>query len=152
MKLKRTLLQFLFVAVPLSIFSNSCSSTPKTYVLPSNSDYQGYQIIDAVEKDTVAVELDKGERIAVVVRDITTTSYSYLEPRYMNSMVKYEGRSQCCRTNSLLIGNTGLAVYKFSFIGKGDTRIELISRQKGLSTTVTGFDTDHLISVNVKVN
>lgn len=152
MNLKKNFLQFLFMVAPLGLLSAGCTSTPRTYVLPSKSDYQGYKIIDAVDKDTVSVEVDKDERIAVVVRDIITTSYSYLEPRYMNSMVKYEGRSQCCRPSTMMPGASGLVVYKFSFIGKGDTRIELISRQKGLSTTAAGFDTDHMVSVNVKVD
>jgi hypothetical protein len=69
---------------------SGCSSTSKTYDLPDKDDYQGYKIIDGVDKDTVSVKIDKNEKIAVVIRDISTTAYSYLEPRYTNAMVTYE--------------------------------------------------------------
>lgn len=139
-----------------SIFSSvltGCSSTPKTYILPTQDQFQGYKIIDGVDKDTVfsKISLSDNEKIAVVVRDIATTSYSFIEPRFMNSMVKFEGKSKCCEPTSVLMGNTGLAVYKFSFIGKGNTTINVIARQKGLSPTANSFDTDRVFTINVQV-
>lgn len=139
-------------AASLGLFSViSACSTPKTYILPSDNQYQGYKIIDAVDKDTVFEKVETGDKIAVVLRDIATTSYSFIEPRYNNSMVRYEGKSQCCRPENALMGNSGLVVYKFSFIGKGTTAIHMIARQKGLSVTSQNFETDHVYSVNVEV-
>lgn len=128
----------------------SCTSS-KNYTLPKQEQYQGYKILDGVDKDTLAVKLETNEKIAVVLRDITTTSYSFIEPRYNNSMVRYDGKSQCCGPNSPMMGNSGLIVYKFSFIGKGNTTINLVSRQKGLSVTAASFETDHLVTVNATV-
>jgi len=133
-------------------FLQGCASTPKTYEMPSKNDYQGYKLIDAVDKDTVALSIDTEDKIAIVVRDIGTTSYSYLEPRYSNSMATYEGSSQCCAPTERLMGNSGLLVYKFSFTGKGNMTINLVARHKGLSTTAKSFDGDKTTSVNLKVN
>ena len=146
-----------FTCIVLCLFASSVTlvsgcSTPKTYQLPAQEEFQGYTIIDGVDKQSISVDVDKDEKIAIAVRDITTTSYSYLEPRYMNSMVNYEGKSQCCLPTSILMGNSGLTVYKFSFIGKGKTTIKLVARQKGLSTVANNFDNDHVINVLVDVD
>jgi hypothetical protein len=129
----------------------ACKSAPKTYELPKDEDYPGYTIIDGVGKDTIDAEATGNDKIAVVLRDISTTSYSFIEPRYSNSIVSYDGVSHCCRTNLSLVGNSGLIVYKFSFIGKGNTVIHIIARQKGLSATPKAFETDRDISIHVKV-
>ncbi len=139
----------------LGIFSMAGCSSSKNYTLPPKSDYQGYRIIDGVDKDTIfaQVNLDDNDKIAVAVRDIATTAYSYLEPRYMNSMVTYDGRSKCCESFSSqgLMGGAGLVVYKFSFIGRGTTQIHLVARHKGLSAIANEFDTDHVVTINVNV-
>ena len=129
----------------------ACSSTPKNYELPSSDQFQGYTILDSVERDTVSATVKNNEKIAVALRDIVTTSYSFIEPRYSNSMVHYDGASNCCHPNTHLIGNSGLAVYKFSFIGKGQTTIHIIARQKGLSAVANHFETDHDYEINVNV-
>ena len=108
-----------------SFVFTSCSSTPKTYTLPSKEEFQGYKIIDGVDKDSISVNADQDEKIAVVIRDIATTAYNYLEPRYMNSMVNYNGKGSCCLPTSIMMGNSGNVVYKFSFIGKGKTTIKI---------------------------
>lgn len=142
----------LFLTSFLSLgFLNSCSSTPKTYELPAQNQFPGYKIIDGVDRDSLDIKIDRDKKIAVVVRDIGTTSYSYLEPRYNNSIVTYEGLSRCCRPTSMLMGNSGLAVYKFSFIGLGKTKIELVSRQKGLSTVASHFDTDNVVRIDLNI-
>jgi hypothetical protein len=129
-----------------------CSSSSKTYVLPNEDDYQGYDIIDGVDKDTVSVEVDKDDKIAVVIRDISTTSYNYLEPRYMNSMVKFDGKGSCCKPTSITMGASGNLVYKFSFIGKGKTVIKIIARHKGKLITANIFDDDKEFSINVNID
>jgi hypothetical protein len=150
--MKRKILALCTLSISICSLVFGCSSTPKTYVLPTKDQYQGYKIIDAVDKNTVftKVNLDDNEKLAVVMRDISTTAYSFIEPRYMNSMVHYDGKSQCCLSAGSLIGTSGLIVYKFSFIGKGNTAIKIIARQKGLSTTVDSFETDHLVTINVE--
>jgi hypothetical protein len=147
--MKKMLLAFL--SSSLMCFGLISCSTPKSYVLPEKDQYQGYKIIDSVDKDTISVKIDKEDKIAVVLRDISTTSYSYLEPRFNNSMVRFDGKSQCCQPQNGLVGNSGLIVYKFSFIGKGTTSINIIARQKGLSTTANGFDTDHIYQTTAEV-
>jgi hypothetical protein len=146
----KKIISFSLLCSSASLFLGGCA-TSKTYELPSKNQFQGYKIIDAVEQDVVSIKVDRDEKIAIVVRDIGTTSYSYLEPRYMNSMITYEGLSSCCRPKDPLMGNSGLSVYKFSFIGLGETKIELIARHKGLLTTARHFDDDNTITVNVKV-
>ncbi len=150
--MKKKILTFCAVSVTLFSILTGCTSS-KNYVLPAQAEYQGYKIIDAVDKDTVftKVSLSDQEKIAVVMRDIATTSYSFIEPRYMNSMVHYDGKSQCCSGEASRIGNSGLVVYKFSFIGKGATTINIIARQKGLSVTTNNFETDHVYTVNVDI-
>ncbi len=130
-----------------------CSSVPKTYSLPVDSEFLGFRIVDAVDKDTVFLKtaLDDHEHIAVFMRDISTTAYSYIEPRYMNSMVKFEGSQRCCRMKENVPGNTGLVVYKFSFIGRGETTIHMIARHKGLSPTANSFDSDHESMIEIQV-
>jgi hypothetical protein len=129
-----------------------CTSSSKNYVLPDKNDYQGYKIIDGVDKDTVTVDADKGDKIAVVIRDISTTAYSHLEPRYNNAMVTYEGKSKCCEPTSILMGASGNTVYKFSFIGKGKTTIKIIARHKGELITANSLDDDKEFSINVNVD
>lgn len=129
-----------------------CASSSKNYVLPDKNDYQGYKIIDGVDKDTVSVNVDQDEKIAVVIRDISTTSYNYLEPRYMNAMVTYEGKGNCCAPTSILMGASGNLVYKFSFIGKGKTTIKIIARHKGQLITANSFDNDKVFSINVNID
>ncbi|WGL58532.1 hypothetical protein QEJ31_08260 [Pigmentibacter sp. JX0631] len=135
-----------------ALLFSSCSSTSKTYVLPNEEDYQGYEIIDAVDKDTVSLKVDQDDKIAVVIRDISTTSYNYLDPRYMNSMVKFEGKSNCCKPTSITMGASGNLVYKFSFIGKGKTVIKIIARHKGKLITANSFDDDKEFSINLEVD
>lgn len=125
--------------------------TPKNHDVPPAEQFSGYQIIDAVDRNTVSVRVYKNDKIAILVRDIATTSYSYLEPRYMNSMATFEGLSSCCKPNQTLLGNTGLAVYQFSLIGVGDTKIQLVARHKGLSQTANHLDDDQVTTINVKV-
>lgn len=149
--MKKNIVKFCLATVFVFPFFMSCS-TPKSYILPKAEQYQGYKIIDGVDKDTVFAKIKTDEKIAVVLRDISTTSYSFIEPRYNNSMVQYDGKSQCCGPEGPIVGNTGLVVYKFSFIGKGKTTIKLIARQKGLSVTANSFETDHVYGVNVEVN
>ncbi len=132
--------------------SAGCASSSKTYDLPDKDDYQGYKIIDGVDKDTVSVKVDKDEKIAVVIRDISTTAYSYLEPRYANAMVTYEGKGKCCEPTSILMGASGNLVYKFSFIGKGKTTIKIIARHKGQLITANSLDDDKEFSINVNVD
>ena len=148
--MKRNFLALCAVSIGLLSVVSSCS-TPKNYVLPTQDQYQGYKIIDGVDKDTVFAKIETDDKIAVVLRDITTTSYSFIEPRYNNSMVHFDGKSQCCGPDSPLKGNTGLVVYKFSFIGKGTTAINIIARQKGLSVTAATFETDHVYNINAEV-
>ena len=139
----------LYFATPFILAG--CASSSKTYVFPDKDDYQGYKIIDGVDKDTVFAKVETEDKIAVVLRDIATTSYSFIEPRYNNSMVHFDGKSQCCGPDSPLMGASGLIVYKFSFIGKGTTAINIIARQKGLSVTASSFETDHVVTVNAEV-
>lgn len=147
--IKKTLVGF-SLALGSVTFLSACSSS-KTYNLPTEDQYQGYKIIDGVDKDTVFAKIKTEDKIAVVLRDISTTSYSFIEPRYNNSMAHFDGKSQCCGPDSPLMGNTGLIVYKFSFIGKGKTTINIVARQKGLSATANSFETDHVYSVNAEV-
>ncbi|KAB8030747.1 hypothetical protein [Fluviispira multicolorata] len=145
----------LCLAAPFFIVG--CASSPKNPNLPSESESEnykinGYLVVDGIDKDTVSLKLDKEDKIAVVVRDISTTSYSYLEPRYHNTFVNYEGKASCCMPKNGLIGASGSSVYKFSFIGKGKTTIKLIKRQKGLLTTAVSFDTDEVFNINVEVD
>ena len=145
---------FSFCFILSSTTLNSCSSSRESthgYQLPNKEDFEGYQIIDGVDKYTITQDVSKTEKFAVVVRDISTTSYSYLEPRYMNSMTTYEGKTNCCRPEGALLGNSGLLVYKFSFIGKGETTVKLIARQKGLSVTAKEFESDKPFIMNFKV-
>lgn len=148
----RTIFALAGLCFTSAILFSSCTSTSKTYVLPSEEDFQGYEIIDAVDKDTVSLEVDQDDKIAVVIRDIGTTSYSYLEPRYMNSMVKFEGKSNCCKPTSITMGASGNLVYKFSFIGKGKTVIKIIARHKGKLNTANSFDDDKEFTINVNVD
>ncbi|APJ02597.1 protease inhibitor I42 family protein [Silvanigrella aquatica] len=147
---KLTALATLCLSAPFLLAG--CTSSSRTYELPKQADYQGYEIIDGVDKDTVSIEADKGDKIAVVIRDISTTAYSYIEPRYSNSMVTYEGSSKCCTPSSLLMGASGNAVYKFSFLGKGKTTIKIIARHKGESTTANSLDSDKVFTINVEVD
>jgi hypothetical protein len=133
-------------------FLAGCSSSPKTYNLPNKEDYQGYKIIDGVDKDTVAVKVGKGDKIAVVIRDISTTAYNHLEPRYNNAMVTFEGKGKCCEPTSILMGASGNLVYKFSFVGKGKTTIKIIARHKGELITANSLDDDKEFSINVNVD
>jgi hypothetical protein len=119
--------------------------------LPSADLYPGYKIIDSVDKDTAETTIKSGEKIAIVLRDNSTTAYSFIEPRYNNSMVHFDGKSNCCLANPKLIGSSGMAVYKFSFIGLGKTNIQIIARHKGLSSTAESFDTDLTYATNVEV-
>lgn len=148
--MKKNILTILAISFGVFSFVSGCS-TPKTYQLPAQDQYQDYKIIDSVDKDTIFAKVDPQEKIAVVFRDISTTSYSFLEPRFNNSMVRFEGKSRCCSPDGQNFGNTGLVVYKFSFIGKGNTTINMVARQKGLSPTANSFETDHLYTVNVQV-
>ena len=129
-----------------------CASSSKNYVLPNKDDYQGYKIIDGVDKDTVSVNVDKGDKIAVVIRDISTTAYNYLDPRYTNAMVTYEGKGKCCEPTSILMGASGNLVYKFSFVGKGKTTIKIIARHKGELVTASSLENDKEFSINVNVD
>lgn len=137
-----------------SFVFDGCSSSSRTYLLPEKEDYQGFKIIDGVDKNTLFVKVDREEKIAVVIRDIATTSYSYLEPRYMNSMVSYEGRGNCCMPTSqgMLVGSSGNLVYKFAFLGKGNTTIKIIARHKGESVTANKLEDDIEFTINVEVN
>lgn len=153
MAIKQRLQQIAFCSLLFLGTGNwvSCSSIPKTYQLPYQDQFEGYKIIDGVDKQAVKVNVSQDEKVAVVLRDIATTSYSFLEPRYMNSMVNYDGKSACCNPNSPLMGNSGLVVYKFSFIGVGNTTVHIISRQKGLSPTADQFDTDHQVTIQIHI-
>jgi len=152
MKLKNA---FVYCISVLGLVTMGGCASNKTYNLPADREFQGYTIIDAVDKDTVFVKVNskENEKIAVAVRDIATTAYSYLEPKYMNSMATYEGKTKCCASysNQGLVGGAGLVVYKFSFIGKGETTISLVARHKGLSVTPSEFETDHVTTLQVNV-
>lgn len=148
----KKLFTFAGLCFSATLLFSSCSTTSKTYVLPNEEDFQGYEIIDGVDKDTVSLEVDQDDKIAVVIRDIATTSYNYLEPRYMNSMVKFEGKSNCCKPTSVTMGASGNLVYKFSFIGKGKTVIKIIARHKGKLITANSFDDDKEFTINVNVD
>ena len=144
-------LGLLGVAALCSAVFTGCSSSGKNYTLPEGDEYQGYKIIDGVDKNSLREEVSTGDKLAVVVRDIATTAYSYLPPRFNNSMVDFEGLVRCCTSTSPVMGNSGLSVYRFKFIGKGNTTIRLVARQKGLSPTANHFDTDNIVELNVKV-
>ena len=64
--------------------STSSRSIEENNNLPSQNEIQGYKIISGLNKDSVSIEVDKDDKIAVVLKDITTTSYNYLEPRTLN--------------------------------------------------------------------
>ena len=147
----KKLLPLCSLAIGISFVTSSCSSS-KSNNLPSQEQYEGYKIIDSVDRDTVNVKIDKEEKIAVVFRDISTTAYSFLEPRYNNSMVRFDAKSNCCNSDPQMMGNSGKIVYKFSFIGKGDTTINLVARHKGLSPTTKSFDDDRVYTINVHVD
>ncbi|MES2614482.1 MAG: hypothetical protein V4591_03605 [Bdellovibrionota bacterium] len=148
--MKKKLIALCAASVGTMLLTSGCS-TPKNYALPSQDQYQGYKIIDGVDKNVLFAKINTEDKIAVVLRDIGTTSYSFIEPRYNNSMVHFDGKSQCCGPDSPIMGNSGLVVYNFSFIGKGTTAINIISRQKGLSPTAASFETDHVYVINAEV-
>ncbi|BBH51777.1 hypothetical protein [Fluviispira sanaruensis] len=136
---------------------SGCISSSNNPNMPPNDEIKrykinGYLVVDGVDKDTVAVSIDKDEKIALVVRDISTTAYSYLEPSFNNAFVNYEGKTSCCTPKNGLIGASGSVVYKFAFIGKGKTAIKIVARQKGLLTTANSFETDKEFILNVEVD
>ena len=148
--MKKSLLFLCASSITFASFFSGCTSKKPSY-MPSKDEYPGYTLIDSVDKDTTAAEVEKDGKVAIVFRDISTTSYSFLEPHYSNSMVHYDGKSNCCAPQNGLVGNSGMIVYKFSFIGKGNTTINLVARQKGLSATANSFDTDHVYTTTVHV-
>lgn len=129
----------------------SCVSSSRPEISYVQDQFGDYTIVDAVDKDVVSVKLSSGSKIAVIVRDVSTTSYSFLEPRYSNSIVNYEGLSFCCR-HEHLVGQSGFAIYRFAFVGKGITSIRFIARQKGMNATAGHLDSDQETVVTAQVD
>lgn len=149
--LKKTIMHVSVFFSLLCVFGGCVTQEKTTHRLPQRNEFPGYRMVDAVDKDEVSLGVSRDDRVVVFVRDIATTSYSYLEPRYNNSMVQYEGQSNCCLPSDRRMGNTGLSAYKFSFIGLGETKIQLVSRHKGASITANHLDDDHVVTIRLKV-
>ncbi|RDB37263.1 hypothetical protein [Spirobacillus cienkowskii] len=132
--------------------STSSRSIEENNNLPSQNEIQGYKIISGLNKDSVSIEVDKDDKIAVVLKDITTTSYNYLEPRFSGSMVKFDGKNKCCMPKGVALGNSGNVVYKFSFIGEGKTTITIVARQKSESPTAKSLENDKTFTINVDID
>jgi hypothetical protein len=119
--------------------------------LPTKNELQGYKILNGIDKDSISIDVDKEDKIAVVLRDITTTSYNYLEPRFSGSMVKFDGKNKCCMPKGVALGNSGNVVYKFSFLGEGKTTITIIARPKSESPTAKSLDNDKTFTLNLDI-
>lgn len=131
----------------------SCTSASKPKDnFPSAAQYSGYELVDARHTTTFALNVKQHSKVAVVVRDLAVTAFTNLDnPVYDRKMVEFEGLDHCCAPDSRVMGGSGLVVYRFHFIQKGETKIQLIARHKGLSTTADHYDSDIVTTINVNV-
>jgi len=136
----------------LFCFQHGCTSatTPKDN-FPSQKDFPDYELIDARYTENLILNVKKNKKIAIVVKDLSTTAFSNLEkPFYDKNFVSFSGSKRCCLPTEPLMGASGLRVYRFHFLEKsGKTIIKIIARHKGLSPTAEHFDSDIVTKVDV---
>ncbi len=134
------------------LFSGCSSSIIKNEMSSKQEDLKDHIVVDARDQKIITLDVRQKDKIALILRDIATTSYFYLEPRYSSTALAYEGITHCCFPKKLMMGNSGNIIYKFNVLQEGQTSIEIIARHKGLSSTLAHEDTDIRFLLKLQVN
>ena len=124
-----------------------CQSQQNSDLMPSKSDYAGYDILNLTKDHFLDESYRRDDKIAVVVRN--KEGYEWITPQYSNAMVSLDGQRDCC-----LVGNSmdkTKTVFLFSFIGFGMTKIDLVARKKGLDTYMKTDPSDDVVSISLKI-
>lgn len=146
---------FILLVSFLGLFLKGCTSAQTANDnFPSQSQYPNYKLVDARFTNELSIDVRKQEKVAIVVRDLSTTAYSNLpNPKYDNTYMTFEGAEICCLPSERLIGSSGLRVYKFDFKNKpGKTTIQLVARHKGLSPSKAHFESDLITKIQAQVD
>lgn len=143
---------FLTFLLGMSLMVQSCTSAKTTKDnFPAQIDYPNYELIDARHTTDMSLTAKQNSKLAIVVRNLAVTAYTNLEtPVYDKKMVAFEGVDRCCVPNGMM-GSSGLMVYRFRILRKGDTTIQLIARHKGFSERTPRFDNDIVTSIKLKI-
>lgn len=150
-KIKNILFTF-FVCFFGFMTQHCTASKEKKDNFPPASDYVGYNLVDARHVQNISLDVEKGTKLAIVVRDLAVTAFTNLEtPAYDKALIRFEGVDRCCLPKNGLIGASGLLVYKFQVleISKKPSIIKLVARHKGLNMMAEHYDSDLVTQIEL---